>query len=268
MSYICGPKEDLIVRLLKNSPTKGVKCVLLEGLPGTGKTAFSSHLANEYGAKYHYVLCHNWITDEEMFVAPNLGAIVTATVTPETVWSDGFLARVARETHNGPVVACIDELDKAPERMEVLLLDFLQSGKVHTSNGKLMVQANTDNLIIILTSNQQRGLLDATRRRCIKHEMAYLSEKVEAQLLRKITGAPMGLITILIKAVNSRRSKHTPISLQEMVNYLSNARSCTSSKELGYLESFYFGKELGIANRINGILAASRKDLKDLPIAG
>lgn len=254
-----GPTENLIIRILRETQVKGVKSLLLEGLPGTGKTAFAGHLANIFEAKYNYVLCHNWITDEEMFLAPNLGAIVTETVTPETVWSDGFLSRVAKQTLEGMVVACIDEIDKAPERMEVLLLDFLQNGRVHNSSGTLIVEANLANLIVVLTSNKQRELMDATKRRCIKHEMQYLPSDVESMLLRSVTGAPIGLTKIVVSQINKKRERGHAISLQEMVNYLNAAKLCKSAAECEMIEKLFFGRTVDIANRINGILAASRK---------
>ena len=66
------------------------------------------------------------------------------------------------------VVLAIDELDKAREVLDSYFLDFLQSGKIETSENEILslTEEGRKRLFVIFAKNNERNLLDALLRRC------------------------------------------------------------------------------------------------------
>jgi len=133
MTHYLHPSADLALRAIKTAPPGNVRALLLEGPPGCGKTSFAEHLARELGAQLVYQLLHSWSDDQELFRGVNVVAAVAGDA--DSVAQPGVLALAASASHAGIVVVCLDELDKAPDRVEALLLDVLQSGRVPIAPG-------------------------------------------------------------------------------------------------------------------------------------
>ena len=66
MKYYLRKEEEMALRAME--ARRGLRVLILEGPPGTGKTAFSEFLAERWGAQYLYFLCHHWVTEEEVSV--------------------------------------------------------------------------------------------------------------------------------------------------------------------------------------------------------
>ena len=223
--------EELALKALLNRPGNGVRALLLEGAPGTGKTFLAECLAQATEAAYCYMLCHNWLSDEELFIGVDVGAVAVGVERREDAYRPGLLLRAVEASKRGNVVVCIDELDKAPQRAESLLLDFLQSARVHGPRGEVW-QGTPENIIIVLTSNAVRTMMEATLRRCFRLTMTFLPENVERDLLRKWTGAPTSAIRVVVQFANVIRTDGaTAPSIQEMKHLLLDMRHAESAAD-------------------------------------
>lgn len=196
--------------------------VLLTGQPGTGKTAFSAYIAEQMEAKDLYFLCHAWVSDEDLFNVLDIAALAVGIQEREQAWTHGILRQAAEASQSGKVVLCLDEIDKTSPKVEALLLDFLQTGRVPLPDHRL-IQARQENLVVILTSNGQRQLSDALLRRVFRMEVPFLPAHVEHDLLRKSTGAAMPLIKAVHRLVELLRKSEDAGSPS-----LSEAEMCIS----------------------------------------
>ena len=213
----------------------GVRALILEGAPGTGKTALGRALAGAWGAEEIYLLCHHWLSDEELFLGVDVGRVAAGVDRPEDAYRPGALLRAVEASRRGPAVLIVDELDKAPQRAEALLLEYLQSGVVHGPRGERWA-ARTDNLVVFLTTNGVRPLMEPTLRRGLRVAMTFLPPEVESQILRRLTGARPGVCNLAVRALNCVRSggESSP-SLQEAAHLLEDMRACTGAADVAVL---------------------------------
>ncbi|RMH26412.1 MAG: AAA family ATPase [Planctomycetota bacterium] len=183
-----------------------MRAEILFGPPGCGKTrraemaALPEHDPTGQGRRAALVFyqCHAWSDADELFVGVDVAAAVAGDA--KSVRQDGVLTRAARLSHEGRVVLVLDELDKAPERVEALLLDYLQSGRAPVAPGR-HVQADLDNMEVYITSNNLRPLGDALLRRCRRRWMTPLSaEQVERIAAERVPHAPRSVLMTLRKA--------------------------------------------------------------------
>lgn len=66
------------------------------------------------------------------------------------------------------IVLTVNELDKAREVLDSYFLDFLQSGKIETSDNEILAltEEGRKNLFVIFAKNNERELSDPLLRRC------------------------------------------------------------------------------------------------------
>lgn len=239
--YHLRPAEALALRALEQR--KGLKVLILEGPPGTGKTYFAESLAQQQGSNYFYYLCHHWTGDEEMFIGVNVGRVAAGVENPEDAYEWGILAKAAIASKDGSVVVCLDELDKAPQRAESLLLDFLQHGRVYLPDGQ-KIQGNLANLTVVITTNALRPLMEATMRRGFRIKMDFLPPNVEADLIRKATGGKMGVIRCVVRMMGMiRENGATAPSLQEGRQLVEDLKVCESAADVEILIRGWLCKE-------------------------
>lgn len=210
-----------------------MKNKILFGPPGCGKTFAAQSRAEEIGAAYVEHLFHSWTDDQEMFVGINVQAAVAGE--SENVRQEGVLLRAAKASLEGPTVLLLDELDKASEAVEYLLLQFLQDGLVPVAPGEY-VKANLENLEVFIASNEVRDHHDALLRRCKRVFMNPISNDIIVDAMDRNSPLSTKLCKTVWKVAKevSVAEGNESLSLQEGVNLaneLASARSVEDVKE-------------------------------------
>ena len=138
----------------------------------------------------------------------------------QEAYKPGCLLRAVFKSQQSGCVLILDEWDKAPERVDALLLEFLQNGRVYGQFGEVW-QADLSRLIVVITSNGIRELSEPLLRRVFRYEMQYLPANIEADILRKLTGAKPNVIrTVLAMAWCVRTKGVSAVSMQECAKLL------------------------------------------------
>ena len=102
-------------------------------------------------------------------------------------------------------VLLIDEIDKADEEVESFLLQALGEQEI-TINDLGTFQLQND-LIVILTSNSQRSLLDETKDRCLFLYIPYPSVEREIEIVKsKLPEADDDTVSKVVKIVHEIRN--------------------------------------------------------------
>jgi len=259
--YYLRPAERVALRAAQARP--GLKSLIIEGPPGTGKTALGRAVAEALGASEVFVPCHHWLGDEDLFHAVDIGRVATRDLAhPGEAYRPGALTRALLASRKGAVVLVIDELDKAPERVDALLLEFLQQARVIDPWGR-PVTGEPANLWVFITSNGLRPLSEPLLRRAFRLRQAFLPAGVEARLLREQTGAAPEAVRIVLglgKAIRERGASSP--SLQEMRNLLEDLEVADGPADAATLIEGWLVKEpedLEAIGGRGGLEAAARR---------
>ncbi|RNI19842.1 AAA family ATPase [Flexivirga caeni] len=209
------------------------KPLLLEGPAGVGKTQLAQSVALATGRRLLRLQCYEgqdetkalyeWDYGKQLLytqmLREKIGDIIADTTTLDAAieriaaqdnvfFSERFLAprpllEAVQSTE--PVVLLIDEVDRADEALEAVLLELLAEFQVSVPEIGTFVAQTTP--LVILTSNNTRDLSAALKRRCLHLFLDYPAAERELEIIRsKDTGLADSVAQQLVEVVRSLRT--------------------------------------------------------------
>ena len=174
--------DGALVSALQLADSLG-KPLLIEGEAGVGKTEVAKCLASASDAALIRLQCYEGLDAQHalydwdyqrQLLAIQMAGSGDPQVLKKTLYSDDFLVRrplLSAIASDKPAVLLIDEIDRADEEFEALLLEVLSDFQI--SIPELGTFTATTRPRVILTSNGVRELSDALRRRCLYHYLDF-----------------------------------------------------------------------------------------------
>jgi MoxR-like ATPase len=173
--------------------------LLVEGEPGTGKTALAEAIAVSFGLPLVRLQCYegidatqalyDWDFPRQILHLRALEATgrVDPDLLPEaekSLYTERFLlARpVLAALQRSPAVLLVDEVDRADDEFEAFLLEVLSTYQVSIPEFGTVAAATPP--VVVLTSNRTRDLHDALKRRCLYHWIDHPGLEREVEIVR------------------------------------------------------------------------------------
>jgi len=185
--------DDTLVTALYLALELG-KPLLLEGVPGVGKTEVARTLAAILERDCIRLQCYegidasralyDWDHARQLLhvrLAERDGAVTAADLYAPEFLIEMPLLKALRNA--GTTVLLIDEIDRADDAFEAFLLEFLSDFQI--SIPEIGTVRAAQPVLTILTSNRTRELHDALRRRCLYHWIDYPDRARERAIIER-----------------------------------------------------------------------------------
>ena len=197
------------------------KPLLVEGEPGCGKTEIAKVMAAASGTELIRLQCYEGLDVNASLYEWNYPRQLLAIRLQEKslepaeleaeIFSERFLLRrpllkALQGDARGRPVLLIDEVDRADEEFEGLLLEILSDFQVTIPEiGTIKAKAIP---FVVLTSNRTRELSDALKRRCLYAYIGYPNLEKEVAILRlKVPGLEARFATEIVTFVQRVRAE-------------------------------------------------------------
>jgi MoxR-like ATPase len=228
------------------------KPLLLEGVPGVGKTEAAKAMAAVLGRQLVRLQCYEGIDASAALYEWNyprqMLAIRQAGETHVNIYSDDFLIErpmLEALRHPASTVLLIDEIDRADHEFEAFLLEFLSDFSISIPE-RGTVRAD-DHPVVVLTSNRTRELHEALRRRCVYHWINYPDQQREAEIvMMRASSVARDTAHKVVRAVSALRNEplSKPPGVAETVEW---AEAATLLNAQGAPWPTAFRRAIGVA---------------------
>ncbi|HZC33995.1 MAG TPA: MoxR family ATPase [Chthoniobacterales bacterium] len=199
--------------------TQLAKPLLIEGHAGVGKTELAKALASFLETELIRLQCYEgldvnsavyeWNYQKQLLaIKIQEGGNKTIEQKEEHIFGSDFLLKrpllQSILSEEAPPVLLVDEIDRADEAFEALLLELLSEFQI--SIPELGTVKAKQVPFVVLTSNNNRELSDALKRRCLYHWIDYPSIEKEMEIVRsRLPGIDSDLSSQVVRFIHSIR---------------------------------------------------------------